>query len=63
MEPVKEWINRKGITRTAFADKIRANKSQVTRWLDGTHKPSLPALRRIRDVTGISLDKLAKSLE
>lgn len=60
MQIVADWIERKRITRTDFAALIGANKSQVTRWLNKTNKPTVTTLKRISKVTGLSLDQLAK---
>lgn len=63
MELVQDWLTRKNVSRAEFARRIGADKSQVTRWLKADHNPSLPVLRRISSVTGISLERLARGLE
>lgn len=60
MEQITVWLERKKVSRAEFARRIKADRSQVTRWLSGDQLPSLPVLRRISDVTGISIDKLAR---
>ena len=60
MNVIKQWLIANDTSQDEFAELVRCDKFQVSRWANDARKPSLPMLLRISKVTGISLEKLAK---
>ena len=55
-EILDDFLIEKGLTQSAFAEKIGVKQSQVSEWLRGKAKPGYDTLRRMSLAFGISAD-------
>jgi transcriptional regulator with XRE-family HTH domain len=62
MEILRAHLQEKGISQVEFAAAVGVKQPTVWEWLNGHSTPSTPRLRKISEVTGISVDDLLKEL-
>lgn len=55
-EILEEFLIEKGLTQTAFAERIGVKQSQVSEWLKGKAKPGYDILKRMALAFNISAD-------
>lgn len=55
-EILEEFLIEKGLTQTAFAEKIGVKQSQVSEWLKGKAKPGYDILKRMALAFNVSAD-------
>ena len=55
-EILEEFLIEKGLTQTAFAEKIGVKQSQVIEWLKGKAKPGYDILKRMALAFNVSAD-------
>lgn len=48
---LSKWLEASGLSRAAFAQSIGSDKSNVTRWCNGSRVPTLVTARKIEEVT------------
>lgn len=58
MERLREHMEEEGITQAALGRKVGVNQSTVSDWLNGRIEPTVPNLKKLRRVTGLSVDEL-----
>jgi predicted transcriptional regulator len=46
-----EYLNRRKLTRSAFAEIIGVSHAAVVRYINGTRRPEWPVIDRIREAT------------
>ena len=60
---VREYLERTGLTVTAFARKIGCLERCLARWLDGTNTPSTEYVIKTADAMDVSVDYLFERCE
>lgn len=60
---IKEARRSLRLTQEQFAREVGVGVRSVPDWESGKHRPRIGALRRISEVTGVSLDELAPSAD
>lgn len=56
--PLKDWLERKGLHRKAFAERIGVNDSTLHRLIKGSHETSTSTIRVISEGTGGEVSEL-----
>ena len=62
MQPIKDYLTLTGMSQAELARKAGMDTVYLNRLLAGKHEPRVKILRKLSEVTGISLQKLAESL-
>jgi len=60
MKELRAYLVANGISQGELARRMRSDRFQVSRWLNGVKRPNVTTLKRISKVTGLTLDQLAK---
>lgn len=58
MKNVKAWLRQQKMTQGEFSRRLGTDRYQVSRWMRGRIKPSVPTLKKISSVTGIPIGDL-----
>jgi transcriptional regulator with XRE-family HTH domain len=58
MRALSHWLWEQRLTQGELAAKLGITESAISQWISGTTSPTVANLRKIRDVTGLSIDKL-----
>lgn len=58
MKALQHYIARQNLSQAQFADLVGVKQPSVWEWLNGDSNPSIDSLRKISEITGISIDKL-----
>ena len=60
MKELRAWLKSQGMSQGELARRMGSDRHQVSRWVNGVKTPTVATLARIRKVTGLTLDQLAK---
>lgn len=58
MERLKRWLADTGTTQSALGEKLKVSQPTVSDWVSGENSPSIGNLRKLSEITGISIDDL-----
>lgn len=58
MKALHDYLELTDTTQVAFAKRLGVQQPTVWGWLNGKHHPTAEMLKRISEVTGISMDRL-----
>ena len=58
MQALSHWPPEQRLTQGELAKMLEVTESAISQWISGATSPTAANLRKIRDVTGLSLDQL-----
>lgn len=58
MEALRQYLDRQKMSQAQFAEQVGVKQPSVWEWLNGDSNPSIDSLKKISEITGISIDKL-----
>ena len=58
MKALRDYLELTDTSQQAFAERLGVKQPTVWGWINGKYSPSAEMLKRISEVTGISIDKL-----
>ena len=60
MREVKAWLKAHGLSQGELARRMKSDRHQVSRWLNGVKTPTVGTLKRFQKVTGLTLEQLTR---
>jgi transcriptional regulator with XRE-family HTH domain len=57
-KPLKAWLKSSNTTQNQLAVQLGIHRSAVTHWVKGHNKPDREKLKRLSEITGISVEEL-----
>jgi transcriptional regulator with XRE-family HTH domain len=57
-KPLKAWLKSSNTTQNQLAVKLGIHRSAVTHWMKGDAKPARDQLKKLSEITGISVEEL-----
>lgn len=58
MHELQSYLEREKLSQVQFAAMLRVSQASVSDWINGENHPTIPRLKKIAKITGISLEKL-----
>lgn len=58
MHALQQYLEQKSLSQDQFGKQLGVSQASVSDWLRGVNNPSIDSLKKISEITGISIDKL-----
>lgn len=58
MDRLRTWLAANSVTQSAFAKDMDVSQPTVSDWLAGRMTPTVPNLKKMAELTGMSIDEL-----